>query len=217
MEGTYCLTFKLVKVQKDHIVQAQIRHAMKTKIKNKMKHDRNYSPSDTPQKGDSPLKLQTFEWTGSHNRFNKQGSFKIDAQPIESINARPTIVKTFSKILSPQSSINKQLAERGADLSEMLLKGKQATQIDPNIREQIDLFNKEKELLNEIGRKIKNKMESYKGDEKRFSKNYLILMKKACMIFGYYNAEQFFLKELKIKMSIFFKRHDSQHKYSKLV
>ena len=80
--------------------------------------------------------------------------------------------------------------------------------INDRFKYQLELANKEKEIMTEFQKKFKVRITALKGEEKRNSKSFFIVFKKACMIFGRFHAELFFRKEFNISMSIFFKRYD---------
>lgn len=86
-------------------------------------------------------------------------------------------------------------------------------QIDDRLKYQIELAAKESEIMQEFERRFKLKMSSIKGDEKRNIRAFFILFKKACMVFGRYQAELFVKKEFNISMPLFFKKYDLDQSY----
>jgi hypothetical protein len=167
---------------------------------------------DSAKQGDSPLKLRTISWDKPLNQKSQPSVFRIHPQSVVSDEKATKQPQSHTAALhghNQGSSIfqnRPRIIERSSSLNAHF--SLDNSKVHDRYKYQLELTGKEKELASEFERKLKIRMGSLRGEEKKNSRAFLIMFKKACMLFGKFHAELFFRKEFNLSMSIFFKRYD---------
>lgn len=211
------IIYKAVKNCKEFLFQVQLNKSIDEKFTNKKTDEIGEKAIDSPKIEDSSLKLKTIGWDKHREGKKRSSIFRIQA------NTSEERLKPSTSEISLQSKLSLQARKKVSNpMSKISLErvkfGKtdiipRSLHIDERYWYQLELANKEKEIMQEFEKRFKLRLISIKGEEKRNSKAFLILFKKACMVFGRYEAELFIRKEFNISMSIFFKRYDIDHSF----
>jgi hypothetical protein len=209
----------MVKVRKESLFQAHLSKAINIKRQKKIETKGEYSPSDSFKPDDSPLRILTIGWGSLKKIAHDASTFKINPQPIRTVGNSPLhisgkLVQKSPTRLKPGHKESKSINNLSPTSLSDFESGMMA---DSHFSYQVELANREKALTTDFEKRLKSKLADLKGEEKRYSRQLLILLKKACMILGCLNAEHFLRRELGINMAIMFKRYDTDREFWKQV
>lgn len=204
-----------MKVRQESFFQAQLTRALDAKKQKKLLNTEGYSPTDSLKKDESPLKLLTIGWWNESNRMSDSQGFKIKPKPIRTLHVNSPQFKNKPSQRSPRRIQPGHVKSKSVNPQVGTLDGpfESARKTEANFSYQIEMANREKELVGEFENRLKQKLTSLRGEERRLSRQILILMKKACMVLGCVSAEHFLRRDLGINMAIVFKRYDTNHEF----
>ena len=86
-----------------------------------------------------------------------------------------------------------------------------------NLKQQIELTKKESDLMEDLWKRLKPKLLLYSHDDRYYRKDMLIGIKKTVLLLGFAQAEHFFKKDIKVNITVYLKKNDTESKYSYFV
>lgn len=215
--GRYCLLTQAVKNFKEFLFQAQLKRALNSKMASEELDHIEEQDSEDYHRDQQDGHSRTVSWDKQYLKKTSSPAFRIHVRSpsIEEKERQSTTEHSDQSRLNfyPHKTLTASSFMMENSKSSIYQFKPDQIVFDDRYKYQIELAAKETEIKAEFEKKFRISFNVLRTDERRNCRALLVLIKKACMIFGRFHAELFFRREFNLNMSIFSKRLDVDRQF----